>query len=188
MRYRSIQMDKRLTSHRDVSLYYGKGSVIEPFIDRIFLTSGITDIVWVSPWVTHMNFRRGSTKQLLDQIRVNGTRLTLVTRKPESGYSKDEHQGFVEDCCRIDSCEIFFLANLHAKYYICHALRRSFALIGSPNLYRWSVNAFELGVVIEGRGEGEVLVRGLDDITMELRSSRDKEIYKRYSSRRKGKR
>ena len=46
---------------------------------------------------------------------------------------------------------------------------RRYALLGSANMYQWSGQTFEVGVVIEAKGEGEILVDALEQLAIELR-------------------
>ena len=90
----------------------------------------------------------------------------VITREPESGSA---HEEFVWDAKDLPTASIFYMPMLHAKFYIAATSERRYALLGSANMYEWSNRTFELGVVIEARGEGEVLVDKLEQLAIELR-------------------
>jgi hypothetical protein len=69
----------------------------------------------------------------------------------------------------VPTASIFFMSMLHAKFYVATTTERRYALLGSANMYEWSNRSFELGIVIEARGEGEVLVDKLEQLAIELR-------------------
>ena len=55
------------------------------------------------------------------------------------------------------------------KFYLAATSERRYALLGSANMYEWSRRSFELGVIIESRGEGETLMDQLEELAIELR-------------------
>jgi hypothetical protein len=95
--------------------------------------------------------------ELLRQLGAQGTWLTVITRTPDK---------------ELRDAEVFLLDDLHAKFYWCQTPRRAYALLGSANLYRWTANTYEVGVTIDARGDGEVLLSSLRDLAMELRQAR----------------
>ena len=149
-----------------LQLRYGAGRVIEPFLTRLFGERNPKTVYWVSPWLTHMNFRTATTNKLLQKLRLNGVNLVVITREPESGSA---HEKFVRDAKDLPTASIFYMPMLHAKFYIAATSERRYALLGSANMYEWSNRTFELGVVIEARGEGEVLIDKLEHLAIELR-------------------
>ena len=90
----------------------------------------------------------------------------VITREPDPGSA---HAEFVRDAKASPTASIFYMPTLHAKFYLVSTTERRYALLGSANMYRWSNQSFELGVVIEARGEGEVLVDKLEELAIELR-------------------
>src|SRR5437016_922358 len=128
-----------------ISLRYGKGAVLEPFLNRVYGAQSVRQVVLVSPWITHLEFLVADSRKLLQRLAATHTRLTIVTREPEMS----EHQAFIWDAAGLTEAEIFFVPDLHAKYYVCHTTSRSFAVIGSPNMYRWTRQSFEIGVAID---------------------------------------
>lgn len=151
-----------------LQLRYGAGRVIEPFLSRLFGERHTKAVYWVSPWFTHMDFRTSTTKKLLKKLQVQGANLVVITREPEPGSL---HEDFIQDAKELPTASIFYMPMLHAKFYVAVTTERRYALLGSANMYEWSNRSYELGIVIEARGEGEVLVDKLEQLAIELRVS-----------------
>ena len=149
-----------------LQLQYGAGRVIEPFLRRLFGERNPKTVYWVSPWLTHMNFRTATTKKLLQKLEVQGTNLVVITREPEPGSL---HEEFLQEAKQLPTASVFYMPMLHAKFYVAATTERRYALLGSANMYEWSNQSYELGIVIEARGEGEVLVDKLEQLAIELR-------------------
>ena len=64
------------------------------------------------------------------------------------------------------------MPTLHAKFYVAATRDQRYALLGSANMYEWSNRTYELGIIIEARGDGEVLVDKLEQLAIELRVTR----------------
>ena len=149
-----------------LQLKYGTGKVIEPFLSRLYGERNPKTVYWVSPWITHLDFRTATTKKLLNKLRYQQVNLVVITRQPKPGTP---HEEFVMDVQRLPNASIFYLPILHAKFYVAVTSERRYALLGSANMYQWSRQSYELGVVIEARGDGEVLVDKLEELAIELR-------------------
>lgn len=149
-----------------LQLRYGAGRVIEPFLTRLFGERNPKSVYWVSPWLTHLNFRTATTKRLLQKLQRHSANLVVITREPEPGSA---HEEFVRDAKNVPTASIFYMPTLHAKFYVAETSERRYALLGSANMYEWSNRSYELGVVIEARGEGEVLIDKLEELAIELR-------------------
>ena len=149
-----------------LQLRYGAGMVVEPFLRRLYRERNPKAAYWVSPWITHLSFGNGTTKKLLQKLRLQGANLVVITRKPDPGSA---HEEFVLDAKDLPTASIFYMPMLHAKFYIAATNERRYALLGSANMYEWSRRSYELGIVIEARGEGEVLVDRLEQLAIELR-------------------
>ena len=155
-------------------LRHGRGRVLEPFLTRVGGERRIQQVIWVSPWMTHLKYQAGTTNALLRRIDSEGSQVTIVTRTPDD----DPHRQFVQDICSLRNAEVFFLDDLHAKYYVCHTPRTSYAVVGSPNLYKWTARSYEIGVAIEARGHGEDFISQLDTITYDLKTTRTRTVCK----------
>jgi hypothetical protein len=159
-----------------ISLRYGRGMVLEPFLNRVYGALSVRQVILVSPWITHLEFLVADSRKLLQRLAAGHTRLTIVTREPEEA---SEHKVFIADAAGHTQAEIFFVPDLHAKYYVCHTTSRSFAVIGSPNMYRWTRQSFEIGVAIDSSGPAEALLNELEAVTYELKISPNRRLYKR---------
>ena len=160
-----------------LQLLKGRGCVLEPFLNRVYLKENVRSLILVSPWITHLRFHTGSTNQLLARINEYKAKLMIITRCPEDGA--DEHSKFIADASKLKNCDIYFIEDLHAKYYLCDAVDLSFAMLGSPNMYKWTKNTFEIGVMIESRGEGDSIIDDLEALTIDLRISKTSKCFKK---------
>lgn len=149
-----------------LQLRYGAGNVIEPFLNRLFGERNPKTVYWVSPWFTHLKFRTANTSKLLQKLRMHQVNLVVITREPELGSA---HEKFIQDVKALPTASVFYMPILHAKFYVAVTSERRYALLGSVNMYEWSRRSYELGVVIEARGEGEVLVDTLEQLAIDLR-------------------
>ena len=149
-----------------LELKYGAGKVIEPFLRRLFAEMNPKRVFWVSPWLTHLDFETATTKKLLQKMKFRGVNLVVITRQPEIG---SKHEEFVRDVKEIPTASIFYSPRLHAKFYLAETKERRYALLGSANMYEWSNRSYELGIVIEARGEGQVLMDRLEALAIDLR-------------------
>lgn len=149
-----------------LQLRYGTGKVIEPFLTRLYGEINPTSVYWVSPWFTHLSFATATTQKLLQKFQMCRVNLVIITRQPEPGSA---HEAFVQDAKALPTASIFYMSKLHAKFYVAATKERRYALLGSANMYEWSNRSYELGVVIEARGDGEVLVDDLEKLAIDLR-------------------
>ena len=154
-----------------LQLRFGRGVVIEPFLARLYLERNPRSVYWISPWITHLEFSTGDTKRLLNRLKYRGARLVLITREPEPGTP---HERFIMDAKKFPQVAIHYIPNLHAKFYIAETLEGRYALLGSANMYQWSRDSYEIGVVIEARGNGEELVDRLEELVIDLRSTHNR--------------
>ena len=90
----------------------------------------------------------------------------VITREPDPG---SRHEEFIRDVKALPNASIFYMSILHAKFFVAETRERRYALLGSANMYEWPNRSYELGVVIEARGEGEILVDKLEQLAIELR-------------------
>lgn len=152
-----------------LTLRYGPGQIIEPFLARLFGERNLKSVIWVSPWLTHLDFRTATTQRLLKKLQMQGVNLTLITREPEPG---SPHAAFVEEAKALPRAAVYYMPTLHAKFYVGTTMERRYALLGSANMYEWSDRSYDVGILIEARGEGEVLVDKLEGLAIELRVTR----------------
>lgn len=164
------EYNDNVQSARFLQLRYGAGNVIEPFLFRLFGENHPRMVYWISPWITHLDFRIANTKRLLQKIQFHRASLIIVTREPKAG---SKHEAFIRDAREMPTSSIFYMPRLHAKFYIATTRERRYALLGSVNMYEWSNRSYELGVVIEARGQGEALVDDLEHLAIDLRVAKN---------------
>ena len=152
-----------------LQLRYGPGKVIEPFLMRLYGEENPKSVFWVSPWLTHLDFRTATTQKLLQKLHMQGVNLTVITREPDPGTP---HEVFVRDAKALPRATIFYMPMLHAKFYVATTRERRYALLGSANMYEWSSRSYDVGIIIEARGDGEVLIDKLEELAIELRVTR----------------
>ena len=58
----------------------------------------------------------------------------------------------------------YFNNELHAKVYVCRCDPFGFAYVGSANLTGRGMTAYEVGLIVDGKGEGEGIVEELERI------------------------
>ena len=108
----------------------------------------------------------------------------VITRTPEDEY----HEQAVNTLIGYDPIELRFNESLHAKLYICLCQdgSRSFALLGSANLTRKSIEEnIEIAMMIYGRGRGREILRELSRWGVErLRTLNDTKLIKKMKLKR----
>jgi hypothetical protein len=67
----------------------------------------------------------------------------------------------------IKSVSLFFNNELHAKVYVCRCYPFGFALVSSANLSGHATRALEIGVLIEGKGNGRNIIEELEFLGLE---------------------
>lgn len=92
-----------------IKLRYGRGVVLEPFLNRVYGERHLRHLVLVSPWITHLTFKTGNTRGLLLRLAASKTRLTVVTRSPAQDNAGQKHQGFLDAVCGIGPSEIMYV-------------------------------------------------------------------------------
>ena len=162
--YHGVQLTKF------IRLNHGPRKVIEPFLFRLFGEKNPRTVYWISPWITHLDFQIATTEKLLRKIQFHGANIVVVTREPDVG---SEHEKFIQDVRKIPTSSIFYMPTLHAKFYITTTQERRYALLGSANMYKWSSRSYDIGIVIEARGQGEVLVNNLESLAIDLRLAKN---------------
>lgn len=150
-----------------LQLRYGVGNVVEPFLFRLFGEENLKSVYWVSPWMTHVDFRRATTQNLLRKFGRTPMNLIVITREPDPGSL---HEEFIRDAKELAAASIFYMPTLHAKFYVAVTTNSRYALLGSANMYEWSSKTYEIGVVIEAKGDGEILVDQLEQLAIDLRT------------------
>jgi hypothetical protein len=134
--------------------------VIDSFLKQLGKSVDWKRIHIVSPWISEFNEEvtlRFST--FLDRIVRDRATVYIVTRPPE----EDWHEHAVQEIAKTGRANIVFVKNLHAKLYTASTSAGDFALLGSANFTQNSLNASEIGVLVNGVQNGKAVVRRLLD-------------------------
>ena len=131
------------------------------FFERVFIAQGIENLVIVSPWLGSMTRRQvGYTIQDIAGL-INESQIPtfIVTRSHKVEPINTEAVRTFRDCPTVN---LYFNNELHAKVYVCRCVPFGFALLSSANLSQSATVSVEIGLMIEGKGYGEDVVRELE--------------------------
>jgi hypothetical protein len=148
------------------AIYLVRSQVIDAFFGRL-MNVGATpclELLIVSPWLTPWATRRSSLEGLIRYIRVSRSPTTIITRPPELL----NHQRAVAMMSVVPSVAIYYLSELHAKFFVADRAPVPFALLGSANSTAQSFLNEELGVFVRGTGDAERIVRELQSVAIHL--------------------
>jgi len=131
----------------------------EIFFERFLLATQINSLIIISPWITTLENERVSLDDILSKIKKEKVKSTIIMRDPkkEPLNAKAFHL-FSNN----ENINLFVNNELHAKVYICRCSPFGFALVGSANLSGKATRAYEVGVLIEGKGHGREIVEQLE--------------------------
>jgi hypothetical protein len=136
------------------------------FFERLFAAHNIQSLVIISPWIVLL--RRGSfnynIEALAQFINSNHIPTYIITRNPEKETVNKRAIDILTSC---PSVNIFYNNSLHAKIYVCRCEPFGFALLSSANLTDSSLSTIEIGLMIEGKGYGQMIVEELENIGKE---------------------
>jgi len=129
------------------------------FLQRFFLSEAKTqDLIIISPFITTLEGTRYTLSSLRDKIERERIPTYVITRKPEDIFQKDA----IDLLKASNYIEIRFNDSLHAKLSVCRREDGGFALLGSGNLTRSSIEKnIEIGMIIHARGRGRELLHEL---------------------------
>lgn len=147
------------------------------FLQRFFLSDGkVQDLILVSPIITTLEGTRFTLAHVCDKINHERIPTYIITGEPE----EDFHKEAIELLMSSTFTEVRFNQSLHAKLYICRYQDGGFALLGSGNLTRNSIERnIEIGMIIHSRGPGRDLFYELFNwgaIRLRTRSTRVKKM------------
>lgn len=136
------------------------------FFERLFIAHNIQSLVIISPWIVLL--RQGSfyydIEALAQFINSNQIPTYIITRNPEKETVNKRAIDILTTC---PSVNIFYNNSLHAKIYVCRCEPFGFALLSSANLTDSSLSTVEIGLMIEGKGYGQMIVEELENIGKE---------------------
>jgi mRNA-degrading endonuclease RelE of RelBE toxin-antitoxin system len=166
--YRYLSARKDSTQDGNIRLI--RRNVIDSFFGRLLLQTEVPrplELIIVSPWITPWTGERSSFDALVRYLDRYKPRTTVLTRTPVL----DGHKVAVSTLERCASVELTFLDDLHAKFFVCEIAPVPYALVASANSTERSFTNFEVGISVKGTGEAEGLVRDLQGLAVELRST-----------------
>ncbi len=132
---------------------------VHRFLQRFFLSNtAMQSLILISPIMTTLEGTRFSLARVCHKINHDRIPTYVITREPE----EDFHEEAVKLLHTSDFTEVRFNPSLHAKLYICKQENGGFALLGSGNLTRSSIERnIEIGIIIRDRGQGRELFHEL---------------------------
>lgn len=151
------------------------------FLQLFFLSdSRAANLILISPILTTLAGTRFTLTYLRDKIDREHIPTYVITTEPKEEF----HEEAVDVLRSSDFVEIRYNSSLHAKLYVCRYQDSGFALLGSGNLTRKSIDKnIEIGMIIHSRGRGRELFDELFNwgvIRLRTRSKRVKKMtYKR---------
>lgn len=159
---------------------------VQRFFLRFYLSDfPIQNLILISPFVGTLEGSRVTLDNICKRAVERGIFTYVITRAPEEDY----HQQAIDTLMSYDTVELRFNESLHAKLYICICQdeSQSFALLGSANLTRNSIEKnIEIAMMIYGRGHGREILRELSRWGLErLRTLNDTKLVKKIKFQRR---
>jgi len=131
---------------------------VQKFLLKFYLSEiPIENLILISPFLDALESTRVSLDKICRRAVEKGIHTYVITRAPEEEYQ----QRAIDILKGYDPVELRFNESLHAKLYICLCRdeSRSFALLGSANLTRKSIEKnIEIAIMIYGRGRGREIL------------------------------
>lgn len=152
---------------------------VQRFLLKFYLSDiPIKSLILVSPIVGTLEGTRVTLDGLCRKVVEKGIPTYVITRAPEEEY----HQQAIDTLISYDHVELRFNESLHAKLYVCLCQdeSQSFALLGSGNLTRTSIERnIEIAMMIYAHGQGREILRELSRWGLErLRTLNDTKLVK----------
>jgi hypothetical protein len=135
--------------------------VVEKFFSRVLTeTRPIARLTIVAPWISLWESGAVGLKQLATLISVREVRTLILTRPPTDTW----HTEALAILAQSHVVQVLTIPDLHAKMFLCEAVPMGFGLVGSANLTAKSLTNLELGVMFDGRGLFNHLLRDLSTL------------------------
>ena len=159
---------------------------VKKFLLKFLLSDiPIQSLALISPFIGTLGGTRVTLDSVCRRAVEKGIPTYIITRAPKEEY----HQRAIATLMRYDRIELRFNESLHAKVYVCVCQNesQSFALLGSGNLTRTSMEKnIEVAMMIYGRGRGREIVRELSRWALErLRTLNDTRLVKKMRLKRR---
>lgn len=134
---------------------------VKKFLLRFCLCqTSIQSLILVSPIVGTLQGTQVTLDLVCRKAQENNILTYVITRPPDDRFHKEAVSTFLS----CDQAEVRFNESLHAKLYVCLCQdeSQSFALLGSANLSRTSIERnIEVAMMIYGRGQGRDILQEL---------------------------
>jgi len=159
---------------------------VKRFLLEFYLSDiPIQNLILISPFVGTLEGTRVTLDGVCRKAVEKGIPTYVITRAPEDEY----HQQAIDILMSYDPVELRFNESLHAKLYVCLCQdeSQSFALLGSANLTRTSIEKnIEIAMMIYGRGPGREILKELSRWGLErLRTLNDTKLIKKMKYKRR---
>lgn len=159
---------------------------VQRFLLKFYLSDiPVQSLILISPFVGTLEGTRVTLEAVCMKSREKGILTYVITRAPEEEY----HQQAINTLLTYDAVELRFNESLHAKLYVCLCRdeSQSFALLGSANLTRNSIEKnIEIAMMIYGRGRGREILRELSRWGLErLRTLNETKLVKKIKLQRR---
>lgn len=134
---------------------------VQRFLLKFYLSDvPVQSLILVSPFVGTLEGTRVTLNGVCRKAVEKGIPTYVITRTPEEEYQ----QQAIDILMNYEIVELRYNDSLHAKLYvcICQDESKSFALLGSANLTKYSIEKnIEVAMMIYGRGRGREILREL---------------------------
>ena len=158
---------------------------VQRFLLKFYLSDiPIQSLILVSPILGTLEGTQVTLDAVCRKAVERGVLTYVITCAPDN----EHHQQAVDTLISYDPVELRFNDSLHAKLYVCVCRdeSQSFALLGSANLTRTSIEKnIEIAMMIYGRGQGRDILRELSRWGLErLRTLNNTKLVKKMKFKR----
>ena len=150
------------------------------FFDRFMLAVGITSLVLVAPWIMSLEGERRTLKDILREVEKKRVPTTVIMRSPDKEPLNKDSDALFRKCPLVT---LHYNNSLHAKIYVCKCDPYGFALVGSANLSGRATRELEVGLLVEGRGEGRGVIDELEKLGTNHVPNRSSTVCQQYGKR-----
>ena len=157
---------------------------VEDFFRKFFIgDTKAKMLIIVSPIITALSNTRFSLERLKSKIEEEQIFTYIITREPNENYHK-EAIDILKDS---NFVEIRYNNSLHAKLYICALEEPIFAILGSGNLTRTSIEKnIEIGMMLFPHDRGKQILRELYHWgSVRLRTLKESKVVKKITYKRR---
>ena len=136
------------------------------FFERLFAAHDLHSLVIISPWIGFLPREEFgySLEDIAQLINSNTIPTYVITRDPDVEAA---NRKAIDIFCSCPSVNLYYNNSLHAKVYVCRCEPFGFALLSSANLSMGSSKMVEIGLMIEGKGYGQIVVEELEYVGKE---------------------